>query len=132
MIAPDEHRHPRRAPRRGRHPPRSSTPAALGGSIETALLDAVVASATAGYLTSHLNPATIPAGRPSPTLVQQSLVHGYTVGFWWAAGIFAVGALVCGTLLRPGPLYPRQAPPAAPAEPGAVHSGSPPVPLKAH
>jgi hypothetical protein len=36
-------------------------------------------------------------------------VHGYTVGFWWTAGIFAVGALVCGTLLRRGPLQPAQA-----------------------
>jgi hypothetical protein len=26
-------------------------------------------------------------------------VHGYTTAFWWAAGIFAVGALVCGALL---------------------------------
>jgi hypothetical protein len=24
--------------------------------------------------------------------------------FWWCAGIFAVGALICGVLLRPGPL----------------------------
>jgi EmrB/QacA subfamily drug resistance transporter len=81
----------------------------LGGSIGIALLSTMVASATAGYLTSHLNPATIVAGHPSPALVQQSLVHGYSVGFWWTAGIFALGAVVCGTLLRPGPLFPRQA-----------------------
>jgi EmrB/QacA subfamily drug resistance transporter len=81
----------------------------LGGSIGIALLNTMVASATASYLTSHLNPATIAGRRPSPALVQQSLVHRYTVGFWWAAGIFALGAVACGTLLRPGPLYPRQA-----------------------
>jgi EmrB/QacA subfamily drug resistance transporter len=81
----------------------------LGGSIGIALLSSMVASATASYLTSHLNPATIVARHPSPALVQQSLVHGYTVGFWWTAGIFALGAGVCGALLRPGPLYPRQA-----------------------
>ena len=30
----------------------------------------------------------------------QATVHGYTVAFWWAAAIFAVGAIVCGLLLR--------------------------------
>jgi hypothetical protein len=24
--------------------------------------------------------------------------------FWWCAGIFAAGAVICGALLRPGPL----------------------------
>ncbi|WP_300605400.1 MFS transporter [Trebonia sp.] len=81
----------------------------LGGSIGTALLNTLVASATASFLASHLNPRTIVAGHPSPALVQQSLVHGYIVGFWWTAAIFALGAVVCGTLLKRGPLYPRQA-----------------------
>src|SRR5260370_379837 len=52
-----------------------------GGSIGTSLLNTMVASATASYMASHLNPGTILAGRPSAALVQQSLVHGYTVGF---------------------------------------------------
>ena len=81
-----------------------------GGSIGTSLLNTMVASATASYLASHLNPGTILAGHPSAALVQQSLVHGYVVGFWWTAGIFAAGAVVCGTLLRRGPLRPPQAP----------------------
>ena len=93
----------------------------LGGSIGTALLNTLVASATAGYLTSHLNPRTAVGGSPSAALVQQSLVHGYAVGFWWTAGIFAAGAVVCGTLLRRGPLYPRQAPAAKASQPEAVH-----------
>ncbi len=88
----------------------------LGGSMGTALLNTMVAGATASYLTSHLNPSTIVAGHPSPALVQQSFVHGYTVGFWWTAGIFALGAVVCGTLLRRGPLYPRRARTEAPAQ----------------
>jgi len=29
-------------------------------------------------------------------------IHSYTTAFWWAAGIFAVGAIICGTLLRSG------------------------------
>jgi hypothetical protein len=40
----------------------------------------MVASATASYLASHLNPGTILAGHASAALVQQSLVHGYVVG----------------------------------------------------
>jgi EmrB/QacA subfamily drug resistance transporter len=103
-----------------------------GGSIGTSLLNTMVASATASYLASHLNPATILAGHPSAALVQQSLVHGYVVGFWWTAGIFTAGAVVCGTLLRRGPLRPPQAPAATTPEPAAVHSGPPSVPLKAH
>nr|WP_245599405.1 MFS transporter [Nakamurella lactea] len=76
----------------------------LGGSIGTALLNTVAAAATTGYLTAHLNGGAAPGGRPDTGLVQESLVRGYTVGFWWTAGIFAVGAVVCFGLLRSGPL----------------------------
>jgi hypothetical protein len=37
-------------------------------------------------------------------LAQLALIHGYTTVFWWCAGIFALGAIICGALLRPGPL----------------------------
>ncbi len=100
-----------------------------GGSIGTSLLNTTVASATASYLTSHLNPGTVVAGHPGAALVQQSLVHGYAVRFWWTAGIFAADAVVCGTLLRRGPLYPRQAPAATAPEPGAVQPEPPSVRL---
>jgi EmrB/QacA subfamily drug resistance transporter len=70
----------------------------LGGAIGTALLNTIAASATTSYLASHAN------GRPTPQLVQLAAVHGYTTVFWWCAGIFVVGALICGTLLRRGPL----------------------------
>jgi hypothetical protein len=36
--------------------------------------------------------------------------HGYDTAFWWTAGIFAAGALIGGTLLRPGPLRPAGTP----------------------
>ena len=104
----------------------------VGGSIGTSLLNTLVASATASYLASHLNPGTILAGHPGAALIRQSLVHGYTVGFWWTAGIFAAGAVVSGTLLRQGPLRPRQAPAGTAAEPEAVHSEAPSVRLKDH
>jgi len=38
----------------------------------------------------------------TPLVMAQAAVHGYTVAFWWAAGIFLIGALVSGTLLRRG------------------------------
>jgi hypothetical protein len=49
---------------------------------------------------------------------------GYSVGFWWTAGIFAAGAVICGTLLRRGPLARDDEPasirqPAAPLRPAS-------------
>jgi EmrB/QacA subfamily drug resistance transporter len=77
----------------------------LGGAIGTALLNTIAASAAASYLASHLH------GRPSPLLVHLALVHSYTTVFWWCAGIFAAGAVICGALLRRGPLTrPQDAP----------------------
>ncbi len=70
----------------------------LGGAIGTALLNTIAASAATSYLASHLR------GRPAPQLVHLALVHSYTTVFWWCAGIFAVGAVICGALLRRGPL----------------------------
>jgi EmrB/QacA subfamily drug resistance transporter len=70
----------------------------LGGSIGVALLSTIAASASASYLASHLH------GRATPQLVQLATVHGYTTVFWWCAGIFAAGAIICGALLRRGPL----------------------------
>jgi EmrB/QacA subfamily drug resistance transporter len=65
----------------------------IGGSIGTALLSTVVTNAINGQLGST---------RPTPEAMQAATIHGYTTAFWWAAAIFAVGALVCGLLLRPG------------------------------
>jgi predicted MFS family arabinose efflux permease len=65
----------------------------IGGSIGTAALSTFAATAAASYASSH---------QPSPGLAAQAAVHGYTTAFWWSAGIFLFGALVCGLLLRPG------------------------------
>ena len=65
----------------------------IGGSIGTALLSTLASSAATGYI-DH-GPAA-------------AAVHGYTTAFWWAAAIFAIGAVVCGLLLRPG--VPEAAP----------------------
>jgi hypothetical protein len=53
----------------------------LGGSIGTALLNTIAASATASYLTGRAH------GRPAQPLAQLALVHGYTVAFWWVAEV---------------------------------------------
>jgi hypothetical protein len=78
----------------------------IGGSLGTALLSTLSASATAGYL----------AGKaPSAAVAAQATVHGYTVAFWWTAAIFAAGALVCGLLLRGGAPQPEPEVSPAPA-----------------
>jgi H+/Cl- antiporter ClcA len=63
----------------------------VGGSIGTALLSTLAVSATTDFLTDH---------GTAPEVLRQAAVEGYTTAFWWAAGIFALGALVCGSLLR--------------------------------
>jgi EmrB/QacA subfamily drug resistance transporter len=65
----------------------------IGGSIGTALLSTLAASAATDYLSGRV---------PGPEVLQQAAVDGYTTAFLWAAAIFAIGALVCGSLLRPG------------------------------
>jgi EmrB/QacA subfamily drug resistance transporter len=66
----------------------------IGGSIGTALLSTLAASATTAALST--------AGRPTADVVAQAAVHGYTTAFYWSAAIFAVAAVVCTALLRPG------------------------------
>jgi hypothetical protein len=79
----------------------------LGGSIGTALLNTIATSATASYLVGlHLSAAVLASPRGRPVLAAAA-VHGYTTAFWWTAGIFAGGAVVCGSLLRWGPLAGR-------------------------
>ncbi|MDQ1050578.1 MFS family permease [Streptomyces sp. V4I2] len=76
----------------------------VGGSIGTALLNTLAASAATDYL----------AGKdPSDKLVQaQTTMESYTTAFWWSAGFFAAGALIAFLLYRRG--VPEQDPEAAP------------------
>jgi hypothetical protein len=64
----------------------------IGGSIGTALLSTLAASA----VTSELATATT---RPDAAALAHAAVHGYTTAFWWAAGIYAAGAVICSALL---------------------------------
>jgi EmrB/QacA subfamily drug resistance transporter len=80
----------------------------VGGSVGTALLSTLAASAASGFM----------AGKaPRPTVAASAAVHGYTTAFWWSAAIFAIGAVVCGLLLKPGA---QQVPDPA-AEPVLAH-----------
>ena len=65
----------------------------VGGSIGTALLSTLAVSAATEFVTDR---------GAAPEVLRQAAVEGYTTAFWWAAGIFALGALVCGSLLRSG------------------------------
>ncbi|HLH82705.1 MAG TPA: MFS transporter [Trebonia sp.] len=86
----------------------------LGGSIGTSLLNTIAASATASYIAAH-----IAAAGHSPAALRgvqaAGLVHGYTTVFWWCAAIFAGGAVVCGALMRRGPLQSAPSGSGAPA-----------------
>jgi EmrB/QacA subfamily drug resistance transporter len=68
-----------------------STMQQVGGSVGTALLSSIFASAVTSYATGHT---------PGPQLQADAAVHGYTVTFWVAAGIFTAGAVVVGTMMR--------------------------------
>jgi EmrB/QacA subfamily drug resistance transporter len=88
----------------------------LGGSVGTALLNTMAASAAVSYAHAHLTPGAAASGHAS-AVVAQAAVHGYTTAFWWSAGIFAAGAVLAGSLLRSGPLPTPAGPPAGGARP---------------
>jgi hypothetical protein len=60
-------------------------------ALGIAVISTFVATATNHYL----------AHRGS-TAVVSATVHGFTVGYWWAAGAFWAGAVICGALIRGG------------------------------
>lgn len=66
----------------------------VGGSIGIALLSTLSASAAAGFAPK--------AGMAPADIAAEAAVHGYSVAYWWAAGILVAGAVICGLLLRPG------------------------------
>ncbi|WP_316526293.1 MFS transporter [Kitasatospora brasiliensis] len=70
----------------------------VGGSVGTALLNTVAASATASFLATRI--ASDPAVRA------QGAVHGYVVATWVAMGVLLVAALVAVLMIdhRPAPI----------------------------
>jgi predicted MFS family arabinose efflux permease len=63
----------------------------LGAALGIAVISTFVATATGNYLADHGSAAAVDA-----------TVHGFAVGFWWAAGAFWAGALISGALIRGG------------------------------
>jgi hypothetical protein len=78
----------------------------VGGSIGTALLNTIAASALSSYLVTHGTGLAAQA---------QGAVHSYVVAFWVSAAIFAGAAVVCALVLRSGVLIQRRGGDAAPA-----------------
>jgi EmrB/QacA subfamily drug resistance transporter len=76
-----------------------NTTTQVGGSLGTALLNTLAATAASSFVAGK---------QPTTTVLAHAAVHGYTTAFWWAAGIFAVGALFTVLLLR-GRARPVQA-----------------------
>jgi EmrB/QacA subfamily drug resistance transporter len=66
----------------------------IGASFGTALLNTIAVTVTTRAL-RHPGVSFAPA-------LRNAIVHGYSVAFWWAAGIFALGALLTLFLLESG------------------------------
>jgi EmrB/QacA subfamily drug resistance transporter len=78
----------------------------VGGSIGTALLNTIAASALTSYVLAH--------GR-SPVALASAAVHSYVVAFWVSAAILAGSAIVTGLVLASGTLAPGAGPSSPPA-----------------
>ncbi len=63
----------------------------VGGSVGTALLSTIFASAVASYASAHAHAAA---------LTSAASIHGYATAFEWAAALFGVGLLLA-TLILP-------------------------------
>jgi len=72
----------------------------LGGSIGTSLLNTIFASAITTYVAAH----TLAHRGPAWHVATLAGLHGYTTTFWWTTGIFLLGAIIAGVLMRSGPL----------------------------
>jgi hypothetical protein len=72
----------------------------VGGSVGTALLNTIAASAASSYAVSQLSSAP---GRAGAQLVQaNAAIHSFTTAFWWASAVFVVGAVLSAIVLRSG------------------------------
>src|SRR3954467_7778661 len=63
----------------------------VGGSTGTALLRSTFPTRVTSFAEGK---------PPSPQVAADAAMHGYTVAFWVAAGVFACGAVVVGLLMR--------------------------------
>ena len=61
----------------------------VGGSVGTALLNTLAATAATDYLLEH-----------GPQAAGDAMIASYAAAYWWGAGFFAVGAVVSALLFR--------------------------------
>ncbi|MEV7285060.1 MFS transporter [Streptomyces sp. NPDC093252] len=66
----------------------------IGGSIGTALLNTLAASAATTYLTGR--------DVTDPVVQAQAALESYSTAYWWSAAFFAVGAVITLLLYRRG------------------------------
>jgi EmrB/QacA subfamily drug resistance transporter len=66
----------------------------IGGSLGTALLNTIAASALTSYLADHAKSG------PQAQVMAVGTVHSYTVAFWVSAGLIALAALIAAVLVR--------------------------------
>ena len=78
----------------------------VGGALGTALLNTIAATAAANYVSARI---------PSPQVVADAQMHGYTVGFTSASIAVASAAVISFFLLRPKRQRPAASIPAEPA-----------------
>jgi EmrB/QacA subfamily drug resistance transporter len=78
----------------------------VGGSIGTALLNTLAASAVTSYVLTHGH---------GPLALAGAAVHSYVVAFWVSAAILAGSAVVCRLVLPSGTLAAAARPSAPPA-----------------
>lgn len=90
----------------------------VGGSIGTALLNTLAATAATDYLASHLP--------PTPAVAAEAAVHSYATAYWWGAAFFAFGAVLTAFLYR------RRSAAPAPAPAGPEAAADTPEPVVAH
>ncbi|HEY4269230.1 MAG TPA: MFS transporter [Galbitalea sp.] len=64
----------------------------VGGSVGTALLNTLAATAISTYIADHLP--------PTPTVQANAAIAGYNTAYWWGAGFFAAGAIISALLFR--------------------------------
>ncbi|MDQ1582069.1 MAG: hypothetical protein QOF36_123 [Microbacteriaceae bacterium] len=64
----------------------------VGGSIGTALLNTLAATAATNYVAAHLP--------PTAAVTAQAAIHSYATAYWWGAAFFAFGAILSALLFR--------------------------------
>lgn len=98
----------------------------VGGSIGTALLNTLAATAAASYVTSHIAGATTAAGKA--TVAAEAAVHSYATAYWYGAAFFAFGAILAALVFRTkADTQARAAAVAAASSPDAASEPAEPV-----